>query len=355
MTKTMKQRYVRSLGLALVLILTGCQGMSTRSTERELSALVEQQRYTAALKQLEQLSAEKGELPAELSSQKPIIEKELNDYVNRIIADSTTLREQDQWLSAIKLLNLALDKNPGEPRMTQAYTALKTEQQTISRTLQIALATNEAKTLPESMKLLQQLAAVEPESAQLNQQRQFTTDQIDYAQQLLLDEGKRLLSKKQWQQAHSVLSLAAPLRPSDEVNTALATADRQLATITQRANRNADAQQQKTIRKQLSLLRSALARDLLNAAVDLGRALTPYENDPEVKKGLEELNTKVDQKVVELTASGQAFYSRGQLDNAIRDWQMALSLQPENADIKERLQRAQRFKANFDKLRESGN
>jgi len=44
-------------------------------------------------------------------------------------------------------------------------------------------------------------------------------------------------------------------------------------------------------------------------------------------------------------------YTAGQLNGAIELWQQALALDPGNSAIREKLNRAEIFKANYDKLK----
>lgn len=115
--------------------------------------------------------------------------------------------------------------------------------------------------------------------------------------------------------------------------------------------RTINTQQQRFKNKQLNALSQATKEQRWADIYTLLETLRPwYHIDPILSAQLDIAHQQVTCRIQQLTEQGQHHYTHGALDSAIKTWQQVLELSPESHDIRERLQRAQRFKKNYEAL-----
>ena len=119
-----------------------------------------------------------------------------------------------------------------------------------------------------------------------------------------------------------------------------------------KTSRSLELKHQKFRNEKLEKLELALNDNNYLQAKDISQQLQTWKKqDKKVAKALDSYQKSIDQESEKLTTKGQTLYTKGYIDQAIQSWKMALLLDPENSDIKERLQRAEKFKANIDKYK----
>ena len=65
-----------------------------------------------------------------------------------------------------------------------------------------------------------------------------------------------------------------------------------------------------------------------------------------------ELQAVIENKADQALKKGQLNYSKGQVDQAISIWKEGLSLDPNNRELKDSLDRAEKFKQTYESLKE---
>jgi len=104
--------------------------------------------------------------------------------------------------------------------------------------------------------------------------------------------------------------------------------------------------QAKETRKLLETTRQALLDDNLELAHETFNQLpSPANESSEVSALREELDRAVTTRVAQLTSRGDSEYRADNVDTAMKTWSEALELDPENQNLKERLERAGRVLA----------
>ena len=69
-----------------------------------------------------------------------------------------------------------------------------------------------------------------------------------------------------------------------------------------------------------------------------------------IKSASNQLDNAIDQKAAEALKRGQIFYSKGEIAVAIQVWKEALVFAPNDKEIKENLERAEKFQEKFNAL-----
>ena len=76
------------------------------------------------------------------------------------------------------------------------------------------------------------------------------------------------------------------------------------------------------------------------------------DRSPEVLKRRDQLDQQRSIALNQAIQDGKNFYTKGEFDNAIDAWQRALRLDPDNKELKENIQRAEKFRENLQRLKQ---
>ena len=98
--------------------------------------------------------------------------------------------------------------------------------------------------------------------------------------------------------------------------------------------------------------RVALKANELHAALDaMGKIPESRSNDAAVTETRKQLNEAVDTRVEQLVASGDSLYRAEKINPALKAWNEALSLSPDNPEVRERTERANKVLARLKELK----
>ncbi len=327
-------RLPRTLIAALLLAcLSACTHLPfvTADTSEQVRELLAQQQFYSALDLIDATEPD----DAEFDALKDLREEVLNAiaaFEQKTLQRVEQLSEAGQWARAETLLDDAIDKVPASKPMRERR---KQVQATIERELRrvnLRLARLRASSLREEIELLQQsLRYTDDETvAHRLADRQRV---LDESRRLLLAEAQRHIDQQQWRQARDYASRAHQLTADDRSRQMLATID---SAITG---------------DQLSRLEHALDNGELGLAKQLAASLGEAPAGSRAATLIAQLEQQVELAVLQLTRNGQHAYSKGDIERAIGFWQQALELAPDNPELQKRLQRAQSFRANYQRFK----
>ncbi len=345
----MSQANTRIILLALILGLSACSHNPFSKTSKLQKALDEQS-YDRAISLYQDLDEEQ-----QASFDLKAIETDRNSFISQSLKSARTSIGKKNWLDAQIELESALNKTPSS-------TKLQTELAVLNQRI--------AKMQLQSLSQLQLIAArqyMERQPAQLKWQK-LSAEPVPYenpvfstlkGRQELADSlgqyGTELLTKNDNKQAKAYLEAAQSLHPDTKWEKALASIDNKKAK---------QAQQAKAQKKQI---RALAFKDLQNtfasqlkkehfksAQKTLTHAKKVSETSTEkqwVKSQSKQLQKQIQSKVDEALKKGQFHYSKGRVDEAISIWKEGLRLDPSNRELKDSLERAERFKQTYESLK----
>ncbi len=215
---------------------------------------------------------------------------------------------------------------------------------------QLELAIAQAKSLPASEKILSDMLSALPNDKQFQQELASVEQQGSQAHKRLLSQARVDIEQKNWPKANQHLLAANKLLTDQETEDLLARVSKHLShkkhQNTQHKNKHNEEKKQQLISEYDVIWE---AGDLVAANI-FSEKLQTWTLDAEVSKRLLKLQSATDKEIIKLTQSGQNNYIRGNLEKAIKDWNVALELEPGNEDVMERLEWAERFTEKYKSL-----
>jgi tetratricopeptide (TPR) repeat protein len=227
------------------------------------------------------------------------------------------------------------------------YEQLLNQQQQQLREQRLALALSHAEALPKLLKQLTVLLNTDPTQTHLQHYRQsLLRAQINSAD-ILQQAIHHALRRNNIGDADRYLSALTRLQTEGDHS---ALAHRLLQLKQQKlASQN---QQQSAQKQQLAgdLEQALNSKQWLTAKMLIDQLAGWAAEDEITAKQLSDARALLQRQVKKLVDLGQYHYTRSQLNQAIDYWQQAQALEPDDADLNNRLQRAKIFKHNVEKL-----
>ena len=364
----MKHKLFRLILALLLPVMAGCSGMDTvrlgQDRPEDLDRLLEQHEYARA----RQLTSKHPSLDT-LEVQTRITGEE-TAYEENIYSQARELQSGNDLLGAVQLLSAALQKVPHSTSLRELRSTIEPERikqlQTNEREQLIARANY----ILDQRQLYNHQTNLE--SPSLGKRWEHTRNQKEAIQlsEQLLEHGQQALQGDNQELAKICLQLSQSLHKTPEVDTLLAdihTADeahkqaaiKQTKLAQKKAKRrkaqNRKKEQQVQKNKTEVLLaetQQALAEDDLQVAraafVQIPPSAVP---DSEVLATQDNLDQAVDVRVKKLMTTGDTQYRADNVLLAVRTWTEALSLDPDNRELRERVERANKVLARLEELK----
>jgi len=345
----------------VLFMLTACSQMGNlhigQDTPDDLSLLLKNNEYSRA-------RLLTGKYP---SIDTPQIQEEItnleNSYVAATISEADVLAERNDLHSTVQLLSGALQKVPHSTQLRNLRNTLEKE-----RTRQ--LRNNDRKQLITRAHYLidqqqfyhQQVNLESPSMGQRWNHSRNEKEALATAKQLY-EHGYYAISQEDVDTALECLQLSQELHESSETQKLLAGLESmkksQLSFAKQEAGKKQAKKKQKQAKEQrqetaalLAETRQALDEDDVQVARATFRKIpSSTSKNSKVIAVQDELDSAVDRHVTRLIASGDALYRADNVNGAIKIWTEALQLDPENPELKERLDRARKVITRLEELK----
>lgn len=345
----------------LLPVLTGCAGVDTlrlvQDRPADLELLLDQHEYTRA----RQLTGKYPSLDT-LQMQVDITLRE-SVYVNTTYADARTLAADNNLLGAVVLLSDALQRVPHNTLLRELRNELEQERlHQLKLNERTQLVAHASYIIDQRKLYLQQINLEQPS---LEQRWEYTRNKkaaISLSRQLL-EHGKYAMQQDDLDSAQTCLGLSSALHATPETGTLLAelqaTRNSQRRVAQQEADIRQVRKQQKIEHKQQQQTEVLLAEtqqalkqnDLQVARTAFGQIPPSASEHIEVRAVQENLDQAVNTQVATLMATGDAQYRADRVTDAIRTWEEAQSLDPDNPELKERIDRANKVLARLEELK----
>ena len=345
----------------LLAVIAGCSQMDpirlVQDRPEDLQPLIKQHEYARA-RQLtgKYPSLDTVEIQAWITSEE-------SEYESAMFSDARALEQNNDLLGAVQLLSDALQKLPHSTLLRELRSTIeqvRVEQLNINEREQLM---SRANFIIEQQKLYQQKTNLEaPSLAQRWEQNRNDKESRELSVKLL-EHGQHAMQAGSLDIAENCLQLSAALNPSSESDALLSeirTVKESRKKVAQKqATLKREQKQQKVKQKQdnktkvlVEETQQALARkDLQVARAAFVQIPTSERQQKEVTAIQDDLKKAVDTHVKELIIAGDAQYRSDNVIGAIRTWTEGLSLDPDNPELRERVERANRVLARLEELR----
>jgi tetratricopeptide (TPR) repeat protein len=265
------------------------------------------------------------------------------------------LSGRGRWSEGIATLADAAKRFPEDPTLASELEKLQARWQDERRVIEDLMLVGDAENQQNKIALLEKYSLAEPDNLIITSRRIYWRERLTAALEPLTACSEAhaatdpALSKRCFQ-------VASAIPATEDIERRLASVDEQL-----RANENIAAQRRRASEARERHARAKVLLDNAKRAIegnDYRRALDILEkvaalqpNNREVTAMQEQALSMLSPQVEALVKLGDHLYLDEQLEAAVATWQAALSLQPDDADILARIERARNVLDRLDALR----
>ncbi len=345
---------LRKLCVALVLTshLSGCAYVHSFRSDlpSQIDTWVEQQEYGKALDTLSYIEPSHKQY-ALLQEKRENIEQLALRFEDKTIDKASKLQNNKKWHEAALVYESALEKIPASTRLQMAQRKFLAERGVYLGKHDFNLLLSRAEQLGRDLPELKEIQRVVPRDEERRSTlQQSTTDAKLIATQLVAHAEDALQARKP-EVAEHYLNLAKPLFPDQETLSRMALLEKRISeykTVKNRLEMAADLQFNQGLLKRFN--DAFRSRDLLTAQRVMAQILAQEVRPPDTKILAGKLEQAIEERVKEALVTGRSLYSHGKIEDAVKVWRDALPLQPDNRELKEHIERAERVLEKLRKL-----
>ena len=359
--KAVMSRLTRFLLAILLSMLAGCSELETiriaQDRPDDLAPLIKQHEYARA----RQLT---GKYPSlDTVEVQTWITGQESAYEAAVFADARALEIDNDLLGAVQLLSGALQKLPHSTLLRELRYTIEQERVAQLKTNEREQLVSRATFMLEQQKLYQDKINLESPSLGQRWENKRNAKEADELSVKLLEHGEHAMQTGNLDIAGDCLHLSTALHQSPQADALLSEIKAIHASRKQVAHKQATIkkvknlqkvkqQQNKETRILVEETQQALANDdLLIARETFGQIPPSAKQHEEIIAIQDNLNKAVNAQVDKLIVAGDAQYRSDNVLGAVRLWTEGLSLDPENPELRERVERANRVLARLEELR----
>lgn len=347
----------QTLALTFCLWLTGCASLSIpkQPSDEYITTALENNNFDTALMAVDKWQDNDPGNP-ELPKQRKIITQAISQFETNTLNAAKKLDAEGQWQDTKNTYENALEKLPSSQTLQNAYSEFSVRHlkhiNALKEELDVAQA-NHWLNIRSNIKAVHHAAPYDKEARAWKQQSESERD--DLARRLIA-YGQAHEDNKHLGTAALRYDLAYKLAPNEFTKPyherAAKTFAKRNETKKKRAKENQQRQQSK-----LSLLIDEFDRHLSKEQFRLARqTLGAMEiidaKSPQVQARKEKLDKQRNIVLDKAILEGKKFYTKGEFESAITVWKRALQLDPDNKELKENIQRAEKFHENLERLKQ---
>jgi len=264
---------------------------------------------------------------------------------------------QGRWGDAVKTLDIAIRRFPGEPGLLTRKQSVLAQQERQRRYLADRILVSDAENQARQIILLEKLSLVDAESLVLLSRRLYWQEKLNENLERLVECAEFHAGYKTTL-ARKCYELADEQKPSSEgLQIRLDKVERKLRSIESEiaAKRRAKAQKkrQEKVKALLMEARQAIGNNFHSKALNILDQAHELEPDNiEVDALRQQARSMLKPQVEALIKVGDRLYLNDQLSAAVVTWQAALTLAPNDEEILARIERARSVMQRLETLRE---
>ena len=354
---------MRSLipALALLLSLSGCAQLDTvrigQDRPEDLQILMDRHEYARA----GQLLDRHPHLDTE--ARRTQLHESISRYEDGTLNSAQKMAGDDNLVGAIGILDEALLKIPGSTRLQYYREDLDNRRTTRLKEHERQKLMARARFLLDEQQLYHEQLNLDPPSLTERWQNSRNLEEIRQLHDGLLACGLEKLAQEALDPAAECLSLAGEIDKTDEVAAALAQLESERSskqTIVARQKKITRVKKQRTLKKKqvnksqelLTATQTALEKDDLVVARETFEKIPKSTRKNEnVLKMEAQLTSAISTRVDELLVKGDRQYRADKVTEAIGTWSRAQAIDPDNSEVIERLERANKVLARLEELK----
>ncbi|MGB5178728.1 MAG: hypothetical protein WBP44_08385 [Gammaproteobacteria bacterium] len=349
------------MAAVLLPVLAGCSQMETihigQDGPEDLEPLIKQHDYARA-RQLtgKYPSLDTAEVQVWITSQE-------SAYEAAVFADASALEKDNDLLGAVRLLSGALQKVPHSTLLRELRNTIEQERVEQLKTNEREQLISRANFMLEQQKLYQEkINLASPSLGQRWENKRNAREAVELSVKLL-EHGEYAMHSENLDTAEECLQLSAALHQTPQADALLSEISTIKASRKQVANKQATIkkvkkqqkvklQQKNETRILLEETQQALAGDdLLVARATFAQIPSSARQHQDVLAIQDDLDNAVNARVDELIIAGDAQYRSDNVLSAVRLWTEGLALDPEDQELRERVERANRVLARLEELK----
>jgi hypothetical protein len=354
---------MRSLlpALALLVLLSGCAQLDTvrlgQDRPGDLQALMDRHEYARAGQLLDRYPH------LDTAERRQLLHDGISRYENTMLDSAQAKAGDDNLVGAIGVLDEALLKVPGSTRLQFYRDELDSRRAARLQENERQKLMSRARFLLDEQQFYDEQLNLDPPDFAERWKNSRNRQEIIRLHAELLDCGREKLELHALEPAGECLSLASEIDNTDEVAAVLARLESERSSA-----RTIVAKQAKItrVKKQRTLKKKHINRtqDLLASTQtalddnDLELARKSFDSIPRSTRGdenvmamEERLDAAIAARVTGLLDRGDRQYRADKVTAAIATWSKAQAIDPENKEVSERLQRANKVLARLEELK----
>ncbi len=205
--------------------------------------------------------------------------------------------------------------------------------------------------------ILNELVRLDPNNRDAKNSLKTIQQELKTNRRKLSECGLRHIARRS-SLAQECLELALSLETTQQDRLLLdLIAEKEKKTKQVKAQKKQDIQEQQRkdrIQNKLQKASTLYEKDEFDAARKLlNQVLTEEPANPQAKRLLAQLESRLESHLEHLLKSGDKLYQEGEIEGALGIWKAALRLDPENPLVKEKIERATRVLENLEDLRKA--
>ena len=328
----------------LVLLATGCTNLpgNLSTGPEKVAQLVEQQRYGQAQAVLSQVP-ETDPNYAELQTLRKSVDKQAAAYQRNTLEEGKKLEQRGDWYEAQQHYQRALNNLQESKKIKAAQDALQLKIDARVAALEIDLLMAKGEWLKQGLNIRTKISRLLPRKRFQSWRHGSVQKEAEQVAAELGVLGNRVVDQGDFSLAEQMYTLALELHPDPAIEEARkALRDKKRRAIV----RNAQAEHKAL----LISLQEALSQDQLGKAAAIATRLEKRGTlTKEEQKLIQQLDRDIRTQVNKELELGTRHYSRSEYKEAVSAWNKVLTLEPDNTEAANRIERANRI---LEKLRQ---
>lgn len=350
------------IGLA-TLASSGCVIVTSYAKlEPQLEQWEQQREFGRSLDALSQIDPQDPDYNKAAKVRKQI-EKRASEYEQQVRKETYQKQEKGDWAGALDQYDEALAKHPKSAVIKDGLAKLHQQQRQQLDLLEQQRLIQHGEWLRDVLPVYREITNVDPRSLEAKQRLQRVVDEAKGIANELALIGNKALADNDLNTAEATLPLAFKLSNDPVIEESLNSlrAKQKQQSAKQREARRKREQQVRAARQKKEKAISTLEKEYQRAFSkqdfntarkrlrEIEKVDRRYSKLAEMKRTLQQA---IDSKVAKLFDAGVSAYSRGQFEQAARNWRNALELDPKHQQAQESLERAEKVLENIQRLKE---
>ncbi len=343
----------RVLAAITVLCLSACSQLTVMmggDVVEETNQLVAANRYDRAFALHESLKPEM-QRETRVQQSKKKLQVSAKKFEDATLKKARRFKNGGKWPEALGLIEQALSGYESSGRLQFEYKSLLSARNELRDRQWLALSVERAKNLQRLNADLQDLLLVDSAYSDAKKlHKNYRSEARDLARYLAdAAEGKQ--REGLYGEALRLYRLANELSDRDKWNQQVANLEKFHAQDEASKKKSNAKRRQQRLLSEREVFQEYLRDDqLLKAKLQLRKLESIDSNTELLKRMHDSLDKHIARKVQQLTEQGKKYYANQQLEQAIKNWEEALVLDPSNEELATLYRRAKTFKAYYEKL-----